>query len=203
MPDIGSTFNRLNVASGPAYALFFVALLGALFEALRRIVPRSVAVALVAAVLGTVTVHQLDINLDSQDAWAAAWQEEGRAMHGVRAVLPQLPKNSSIVSFGHPLWERGFIPVFAASWDLRGAIDLETDHDPDKAIPVQTGVTCGDTAALFQGAPYMPYDGPSEVWFVDSLNLRAVRVRSRSECERAVAGFGAQPFWGKTVSGGL
>jgi hypothetical protein len=204
VPSVGGTFNRINIAAAPAYCLVFVALLGALFEALRRIIRVPAALAVLAVLVALVSVHQLRINFDSQDAWAAAWQEEGQALHGARAVLPQMPTNASIVSFGHPLWERGFVPVFSASWDLRGAIDLETDHDPPAAVPFLTGVGCGPTAVLFGGAPYMQYKNPSSpVWFMNVLSEKAVHVTSQKTCQQTVAAFGPQPFWGKTVPGGL
>lgn len=204
VPSVGSTFNRINIGAAPADCLVFVALLGALFEALRRLVRAPAALAVIAVLIALVIAHQLRINLHSQDAWAAAWQEEGQAMHGARAVLPQIPTNASIVSFGHPLWERGYVPVFSSSWDFRGAIDLETDHDPPRAVPFLTGVGCGPTAVLFQGAPYMLYKDPSSpVWFVNVLSQKAVHVTSAKSCNETVAAFGAQPFWGKTVPGGL
>jgi hypothetical protein len=204
VPSVGGTFNRINIGAAPGHCLIFVALLGALFEALRRIVRTPAALAIVAVLVALISVHQLKINFDSQDAWAAAWQEEGQAMHGARAILPRIPTNASLVTFGHPLWERGFVPVFSASWDFRGAVDLETDHDPPRAVPYLTGVGCGPTDVLFGGAPYMPYNDPnSPTWFINVLSQKAVHVTSKRTCDATVAAFGPQPFWGKTVPGGL
>jgi hypothetical protein len=38
---------------------------------------------------------------------------------------------------------------------------------------------------------------------MDVLSQKAVHVTSQGVCQQTVAAFGPQPFWGKTVPGGL
>jgi hypothetical protein len=198
IPDPGSTFNRLNVGAGPAYSVIFVALATAVWEALRRTVSRSVASAAVAALVVAVAASQLVTNARSQQAWIASWQDQGVTMRSVRALLPRVPAGAAIVTLGHPIWERGYIPVFAASWDLRGAIEATTDRRPPAAVPfASSGVSCGATGVLVNRHEAR-YDGGNTVWFLDTRANRAVHVRSRHDCLGAVAAAGPQPFWGRT-----
>jgi hypothetical protein len=193
LPDPGSLFNRLNVAAALAYCLGFVALLSAIGVALRSLlaVRRSANIgsvlaagAIVAAGLAVV-IHQYDFSRDTQAAYKRSWTSQIVAMRRVQIALSTIPsRDATIVSFGHPLYEPGYIPVFAADWDLRGAIDDLTDHDPPLAAP-WAGFTCGDDAVMRGTERWAPYKGTSPVWFVDAATTGARRIKTRADCEQA------------------
>jgi hypothetical protein len=193
VPDPGSLFNRLNVAAAVAYSVGFVAVLAATGVALRALLSSVRLTAARASVLAAgvlagaglaVLVHQYDYSRDTQRAYNRAWIAENLALRNVKEALAKVPsRDATIVSFGHPLFEPRFIPVFSADWDLRGAIDDETAHDPPVAMP-WWGLTCGNDAVMRGAERWAPYAGSSPVWFLDANTAAAARITSRAVCER-------------------
>lgn len=202
IPSVGSTFNRLNLAAAPAYCLGFVALLGAVFVALQSTVGRTAAIAAVAFAVGGVIAWQLQVGGNSRAAWQESWNAQTRAIAGLRPAISQMPKDAIVVSFGHPIWERDFVPVFAAGWDLRGMIDYETDHDPPAAIPFVPGASCQPQRVTLDGAPFAPYRNGPPLWFANATTGEARQIRSLQDCTRTLTDWGPPPYWGRTVAGG-
>lgn len=200
VPQVGSLFNRLNLVAAPAYVVLFVALLGACWHALRETFGDRGAALAAGLVVLAVAVHQAAVSRDSQQAWAESWRAQGQALNGLRAAAPQIPDDASIVTFGHPIWERGFIPVFASSWDVRGAIDERTGNDPPRALPFLASVTCGARGVLLDGALLLAFRGREPVWFVNTATSEARRVRDAASCNAAATDWGPPPFWGRTIS---
>ena len=200
-PDYFSLFNRLNVAAAPAYCVLFVALCGLLWTALERWLPRAVATAAVAVIVVGVAAGQVGKSRDSQEAWAVSWDVQTAALDKLRALAPRLEPHASVMSFGHPIWERGFVPVFSASWDLRGAIDARTGVDPPSALPFVDQAQCAASGVELDGAPYLAYRAASPLWFVNVSTGQARRITSRRSCEATVAAWGRPPFWGRSVTG--
>lgn len=202
VPDSDSLFNRLNLAAAPAYCVLFVALCGLLWTALAHWLPRAAATTVVSVLVVGVAAGQVAHELRSQEAWATSWTEQTAALHKLRMLAPRLDRNASVMSFGHPIWERGFIPVFAASWDLRGAIEFETRVDPPAALPFVDDAKCGSTYVLLGSTPYLQYRGSSPLWFVNLANGQSRRITSSAQCQAAIMAWGRPPFWGKTITGG-
>ena len=203
VPDPGSLFNRLNLAAALAYCLGFVAVLATIGVALRALLggrlSASGATALAAGAVTAaglaVVVHQYGYSRDSQSYYNRSWSAQNVALRGIKTALANVPeRNATIVSFGHPVWEPRFIPVFAADWDLRGAIDDVTAHDPVRAMP-WSGLTCGEDAVMRGTEHWGPYDGTSAIWFVDATTGAARRVSSRAECEQAAQQLTPLPFF--------
>lgn len=201
VPTVAGTFNRLNVAAAPAYCLGFGALVAALYFALTSLTGRLVGAASVAAVLTAVVAWQLDVGADSRASWKESWDAQTAAIHGLRLGLEGAPRDASVVSFGHPIWEWGFVPVFASTWDLRGMIDYHTDTDPPRAVPFLPNVGCGATGIDLDGVTWAPYSGDSRVVFVNAATQESRRIASRKACERAVQEWGPPPFFGQSVTG--
>jgi hypothetical protein len=206
LPSPSSLFNRLNVVATSAYCLLFVALLGALYTAVRHLLPRPAsriaAIAVVVLFTAPVVVHQYDWSRTSQESYAEAWEQETRALDAIRSTIGRVrERDAQIVSFGHPIWEEHYIPVFAASWDLRGAIDARTGHDPVEATPF-ADLACGDEGLTRAGVTHLRYDDPAPMYFIDVKSRVAVRVTSHRACDHWVAKFGPPPMWGRTVTGG-
>jgi hypothetical protein len=201
VPDSDSLFNRLNLTPAPAYCVFFVALAGLLWTALSHWLPRAVATAAVGVLVLLVAAGQVGHERRSQDAWATSWDAQRAALGHAREASPRLTGNVSVMSFGHPLWERGYIPVFTSKWDLRGAIDAETPADPSRALPFVDGARCGPRAVVVDKQPYLAYQAASRLWFVNLATGEARRISSSARCEAAIAAWGRPPFWGKTITG--
>lgn len=202
VPDTGSLFDRLNIASAPAYCVAFVALAGATRAALGRWMGVRVATVALGVAVALIAVRQVAVERHSQDAWATSWDAQQTAIKGLERAAPKLPPNATLMSFGHPIWERGFIPVFAAGWDLRGAMDVETRVDPPQAVPFVDTATCGAQASEVSGVAFARYDDAnSPLWFVNTRTSEVRRIASRAACDAAVKAWGRPPFWGVSITG--
>jgi hypothetical protein len=115
-------------------------------------------------------------------------------LNSLRRIDDQIPSNASIISFGHPIWEPGYIPVFAALWDLRGGIDAQTTIDPPLAYPFMPGTACGGEGVTFDNNLLVPYKGDSPLWFINAATDGHYRVTSQDRCQAVVAEFGVPPF---------
>jgi hypothetical protein len=201
--NVGGLFNRLNLPGSIAYVMAFIALLGIGYELVRRYVPfRWAAPLAVVVVAGGVAWHQLGISTDHKRAFEVSWQEQKKALAGYAMAVRGLPRSSRIIGFDTPLWERGYIPVFSASWDLRGAVDYTTRVNPPLAMPFVPGTGCGTDGVTEGATTFAPYAVAGQPLYFVSPNRRlAVRVSTPQQCARTVARFGYPPFWGRTVTG--
>lgn len=203
VPTTSSTFNRLNLPGTIPYAAAFVALLGLLYELVRRLSPWALLAPLVVAIAALgVGKHQIGVGATHQDAWLESWHAQQRATPGIRQAMRGVPTRPRVFGFDTPLWERGWVPVFAAIWDLRGMIDYMTDVDPVYASPFGPDVTCGRKGVQKAEVMVAPYRGSSApVYFVSPSRRLAVEVRSSRDCERWLAAWGRPPFWGRSITG--
>ncbi len=201
--DVDGLFNRLNLPGSFAYACAFVALLGLVYELVRRLVPkRVIALLAVAALASASVVHQLGISSEHKRAWEVSWSEQKTALAGYSVAVRGLPSDARLVGMGAPLYEDGFIPVFAASWDLQGAIAYTTAVNPPAALPLDPTLQCGTSGLVSEGAVQMPYRVPGQpLYFIDAQRRAAIAVDSQAGCKRVIARWGRPPFWGRTVSG--
>lgn len=199
--DLDGLFNRLNLPGSFAYVCAFVALLGLVYELVRRFVPRRVlALAAVGAVAAASVWHQLVISSAHKRAWEVSWSEQKTALAGYRLAVRGLPTDARLVGMGAPLYEDGFIPVFAASWDLQGAIEYTTAVKPPAAMPLDPTLQCGATGLVSAGAVQMPYRVPGQpLYFIDAQRRAAAVVDSQKTCQQVIARWGRPPFWGRTV----
>lgn len=203
VPVTYSVFNRVNLPGSLGYVAMAIALLGILFEILQSFkLPGRVATVLVALAVGVSSAHQLDISAEHIRSWEASWRDQQQALEGYRVALRDVPHRADIIGFDVPIWERGFVPVFASSWDLRGAINYETAVDPPVAYPLLPTLTCGVTGMVEGEALVAAYNqSTAPLYFVSPKRRTAVRVRSESVCERMIVKWGRPPFWGSTVTG--
>jgi peptidoglycan/LPS O-acetylase OafA/YrhL len=201
VPQVGGTFNRLNLAAAPAYAVLAVAGGRLLYVSLRAWLSWRTSAEVVTALALLLAAGQVRVERASQNAWAQSWRQQTTALNAIKRMTPGIPRDASIVSFGHPIWEAGYVPVFSASWDLRGAIDAETPIDPPAATPYVPGVSCGPQAVQFDGRDYMPYHGASPVWFFDVKSYGTAHVTSQQQCVAAANRFGVPPYFDPVTAG--
>jgi hypothetical protein len=199
--DLDGLFNRLNLPGSFAYACAFVALLGLIYELVRRFVPRRGFAVLVVGVLVAVSAwHQLGISAEHKRAWEVSWSEQKTALAGYRVAVRGLPSDARLIGMGAPLYEDGFIPVFAASWDLQGAIAYTTAVKPPDAMPLDPTLQCGASGLVSGGVVEMPYRAPGQpLYFISAQRRAAIAVNSQTGCKRVIAQWGRPPFWGRTV----
>ena len=196
VPVIQGTFNRLNVFAAPAFAVVFVALLALFAVALHAWLSArtSAEVVLVAAML--IAASQVNFERDQQRYWAASWKEQVKALNMIKRIQHHIPRNASIITFGHPIWEPGYIPIFSSSWDVRGAIDAQTSIDPPVAMPFVPGTACGPAGVTYDGGAFADYRAPdgSPLWFINTVTYAHFPVPNKARCDAAVAEFGAPPY---------
>lgn len=196
VPQIGTVFNRVTLPATIPYLCIFVGLLGLGYEVVRRFVPYPwIAVLAVGGVVLASCLHQLRISSDHKRFWEASWSEQQLALSGYKEAVVGIPRTSRVVGLGAPLWEPDFIPIFASTWDLRGAIEYETAVDPPSASPLTESLVCGKQGLLLDGQPFMPYLVPgSPVYFIDAETKRARLVRTQADCSSTIARWGRPPF---------
>lgn len=200
--DLDGTFNRLNLPGSFAYACAFVALLGLVYELVRRFLPRrGFALAAVGAIAAASVWNQLGISSAHKRAWEVSWSEQRTALAGYRVAVRGLPSDARLIGMGAPLYEDGFVPVFAATWDLQGAIAYTTAVKPPAAMPLDPALQCGASGLVSNGAVQMPYRVPGQpLYFIDAQRRAAIAVDSQMGCKSAIAQWGRPPFWGRTVT---
>jgi hypothetical protein len=203
VPVVESVFNRLNVPGSFGYAAMAVAILGAAYEALRLLrLPAVAAVLLLALPILATTVHQLGISDEHIRSWEASWTDQQQALHGYRIALRRIPRRAEIIGFDVPIWQRGFVPVFAAGWDLKGALDWETPVDPPVAYPLLPTLSCGAAGVVEGQTVIASYAAQGEpLFFVSPKRETAVHIITQAACEKAITAWGRPPFWGSTVTG--
>ncbi len=203
VPEVNSTFNRLNLPGSFGYVAMAVAILGVFYEVLRTFkLTVPIAASLVALAIVGSAIHQLGISDEHIQAWEASWSDQQQALAGYRAALRGAPHRADIIGFDTPIWESGWVPVFASSWDLRGAIEYETSVDPPVAYPLLPTLTCGTIGMVEGGTLIASYDEPGvPLYFVSPKRRAIVRVKEKGACEEMIAKWGRPPFWGSTVTG--
>jgi hypothetical protein len=201
VPDVFSTYSRMNLPGSVAAAVAFVAALALVIEVGRGLrIPRLTAVAATVVTI-VLAVHMLGLSSNHKRSWEEAWRVQEHALDGYRTALAPVDPRPAIIGFDVPQWEAGWVPVFATSWDLRGALDYETDVDPLRAVPAQEGMVCGPRGVLLGEEPFADYrSDEAPLWFVSPYRKTSERVRSQRQCQALVDRWGYAPAWGRTVT---
>lgn len=192
--------NRTNVLA----AIGLVVLVYALLVLLVRLVFRGLGswgprVPFVAAALGAVIgAGYIDTVGDDKAAYDEAYRIERRVLDAVVSTVPDPPPGSTIYTFNHPAFLEPGVPVFAATWDLNGAVRLQLGDPSLSAFPAFAGTTfvCRDDALHPEGNGYGPAQGEAygRTFFVDVNGGRTARIFDRRSCVDAVASFQPGPF---------
>jgi hypothetical protein len=197
LPATGSTVNRVVLPGSIAYVCIFVALLGIAFELVRRYTSRTwAATAVVLFLVALSGWHQLRMSTAHKQHWEASWVEQEKALAGYDKAVRGLPDQSRIIGFGVANYEPEFVPIFAASWDLDGALEYTTDLRPSIVIPMPglTTMPCGADAVTPEGVEPLPYKVPGQPLYFINGDGTAIHVDSQAKCLRGVEKFGIPPF---------
>jgi hypothetical protein len=189
-PGVG---NRINLFAGVClcvgvYALATVAatlLLGRLRRA-RAWVPLGALLLSVAVAVGY--THRVDVD---KSHWAAAAKLQRHDLAQLRRVLPRPAPNTRVLLFDTPANSAPGVPIFAAPWDLDGAIKLLYNDGTLDGYPVIAGITqvnCTASGVAPVGTGYAAAEtGPyGLVTFVDGRTGSVLPIRNRQRCQRAL-----------------
>jgi hypothetical protein len=195
-------FNRVNVLAAIGFVMLVYSLVMVAGVMLARGLPRPRPAAAAVAVLasGLLAVgyaHQLRADIAIWD-YAAATQDE--VVDTVASLLPDPPPGSVIYTFGHPtsVGDGLPVPIFAASWDLDGAVKNRWDDATLGAFPAipETTMECGAAGmdmrndnALY-GHPQTARYGSA--YLIDIASRRIARVDDAASCAALVPRF--SPF---------
>jgi hypothetical protein len=104
--------------------------------------------------------------------------------------LSPLPRDSTVLTFGHPSQAAPEVPVFSKSWALRGALRLHTGDATLLAYPIfqEIAVSCARGRIQIAGPPtYGRYSAPyGRLYELDVGRGKARRVSSEATCRRAL-----------------
>jgi hypothetical protein len=182
--------NRTNLLAAPAYALLVAGALGLGAHlgarAARRPERAGAGLALLAVAVGT--GYAVHTRRDADD-WDRANAEQQRVLAALRHAVPDPAPDAVLYTAGAPVGTAPGVPVFAVSWDLKGAVRILYDRVTVRGYPVRAGVrfVCGaDELVLSRHGIGDPGRSPyADAILVDVPARRAFPVRSRAACRAA------------------
>ena len=126
---------RINVFAGLGFCLLVYAIVAAASHLLLG--PGSRAAALTVVAVAAIAVGYGIRVADDERAWELASTRQLEVLRVAGDELAPLPSGSTVITFGFPSQAAPEVPIFNKSWDLRGALRLDSD-DP----------TCGPTRSM-------------------------------------------------------
>jgi len=130
-------------------------------------------------------------------AWDLASRYQLQMLDSIHALAPRLSHHQVLLVFGGPAYTQPGVPVFAASWDLNGAVQLSYNDSTLVAYPVTEGGSIKCTASGFaldlgQGsASWIIYGG---VALLDVATHSASKPATASECSTVLPKFAPGPL---------
>jgi len=153
------------------------------------------AVALALALLtGIRFAHLVRVDARSYDL-ASRYQLQ--MLDALHASIPKPTPGETIFTFGAPAYTAPGVPVFAASWDLDGAVQVTYDDPTINAYPIIPGsaVACtatGIDASIVAGAPIVAPYGHFALF--DLATGRLSRPVRAGQCTKALPAFAPGPL---------
>jgi hypothetical protein len=190
VPRTSGVGDRVSIAAAPGFACLLAGLFALVGRGLAALARRRVVALAVFAALALVTVASMAVKeIRVQSAWADSWTEAQAVVGAVKKALgPDVPAGATIVTFRHTTIRLPEdVPVFAATWDLQGAMRF-TYRDPTiTAQPYGPEIACTADGLDLAGT----HAAYGRVFFVDAKTYTGRRIPSRSACEAALAAYGA------------
>jgi hypothetical protein len=192
-PMLPGQANRGNIVAGPALVVLLTAtaVVGGALVAGRRPGGRAgpggrtaALTALALAVIGAGYATQLRHDVR---AWNRASAEQRRIVGVIAEQLGKVPAGSTILSAAAPVETAPGVPVFAAPWDLAGALTLRWDDASLRAYPIvgDWRIACGRSGLVLHNANdvFGPQEGPyGSTYVVDVAPGRSLRIDGRKAC---------------------
>jgi hypothetical protein len=187
--------NRVNLVAGFGYVTVVYGLVAcAVRVALRT--DRSRIAAFAVLLLAIAVGYGVRLGNDAA-TWDRAASLQRRVLATTEHFAQRVGDVRTLVTFDAPGNAASEVPVFYATWDLTGALQLGLHDRSLMAFPVYTGVrmSCEENGVAFwyqnSGASHAPYQG---MYFVDALNGSGMRITSRERCARAQRQFAPGPL---------
>ena len=202
-PSLLGYTNRVNAVAGVGLVMLVYAAIGVGVVLVARLLPflerwTAAIVLALGVLLGVSYVHVLERH---SDVWDQANRYELEALAQVKTAYPQIPSGTTLFTSGYPAYLTLGVPVFAATWDLKGMLIDEYQDSTLKAYPLVEGgaLICGPdgismtgTVESVEAAPY------GSARLLDLSTGKHVTLRTRRECERALPDFPPGPLYAMT-----
>ena len=149
---------------------------------------------LAAVGLAVLAAGMVNRELQRQDDFSAAWEEEQRIVDRIQHTLPSPRENTVIISFRHPLVLDGGLVSFATDYDLEGALKLRYGDPTIRAHPFTLTGNCGgsgmDFSGTFEPLNSLPY---TQLYFVDVSREKAKLVPDQAACLKVAGKIRSRP----------
>jgi hypothetical protein len=192
---------RINVFAGLGFCLLAYAIVAAASHLLFG--PGSRAAALTVVAVAAIAVGYGIRVADDERAWELASTRQLEVLRVAGDELAPLPSGSTVITFGFPSQAAPEVPIFNKSWDLRGALRLDSDDPTLRAYPVYEGVRlrCAPERLIVDGGGNYGRSGVRYVslFFLDVPTSRSDEIESSSACDAALRRFKPGPV---DLSGG-
>ena len=188
--------NRLLVTASLFYPLLYLSTVALIAIGLASLLRRpGWAIPLAAVALALLAAGMVNRELQRQDDFSAAWDEEQRIVDRIQRTLPSPQANTAIVSFRHPLVLDGGLVSFATDYDLDGALKLRYRDSSIRAHAyLPTTTRCGPDGITFSGtfepSNTLPY---GQLYFVDVAREKATPIASQEQCTSEAKRLGSLP----------
>jgi hypothetical protein len=187
--------NRLLVTSSLFFPLLYVSAIALIAIGLASLIRRpNWAIPLAGVGIVLIAGGMVSRELQRQDDFSAAWDEEQRIVDRIQRTLPSPKPNSVIISFRHPLILDGGLVSFATDYDLEGALKLRYGDSTIRAHPFTLTGNCGtsgmDFSGTFEPLNVLPYE---QMYFVDVARERAKPVTSQATCLKVAGNIRSRP----------
>jgi hypothetical protein len=196
-PQVAGVGNRINALAGVCICTLVFAVAMLVSAIVVRLVRRpsgwalAGALALIALV-GIGYARQVD---SDKAEWALASRLQTNELAVLHRAVPVPSAGTDLIVFGGPGYTAPGIPIFAASWDLNGAVQLSW-HDPSlTAYPVLAGdpPSCGSANVIPPAGVGYSAGVYGRTIFIDVRTGAAVPIHDRAQCMATLARFPAGP----------
>ena len=189
--------NRVNGPSAIGYAIVAYAAVVIFATLIFRGLPRSRSLisalaVLIVTVIGIGYARHVDTD---KAAWHQAAVLQSAILTAVSDHIPIPVHNTSIVTLGAPVEAAPGVPVFDASWDLTGAVQLKWNDPTLQAYPMAPGmsITCAAEPLVntggIGGSP-SPWHATYPTEMVNVATGATFSVKNRHECVAAATRLG-------------
>lgn len=197
VPRLTGVGNRTGAFAAFGAVVALIALIALALGGLGSLARRPRAGFALAFVLVLATGVQLAVReVRQQDSWADSWAEQKRILAAFEPIVREgLPRGTTLVTFGHATSLPEGVPVFHASWDLRGALSVTYGLSDFAARPWTAGMSCGPDGVVAPDSSgkrteLYPY---RSLLFVDVASAAIQPVRDQQSCTSRASALVSRP----------